>query len=152
MISVTGNQSKVWILNSSAPCLLLAPRSLFLLGSPQNVRDGHCRLAWQRRLFKMPTKKREEKKKNQEWKRKHEKHTQPARPTACDILKAHGRPESESGKAFGLGSLAWRWHFVKALCITSKGLLLDQELSLSLSRSASFSVSVYASLRTSRAY
>lgn len=70
MISVTGNQSKVWILNSSAPCLLLAPRSLFLLGSPQNVRDGHCRLAWQRRLFKMPTKKKEKKKRrNQKWKK-----------------------------------------------------------------------------------
>lgn len=53
-------------------------------------------------------------------------------PTAWHILKAHGmqagRPES--GEAFGLGSLAWCWHFVKALCITSKGLLLDQKQQL----------------------
>lgn len=81
-------------------------------------------------------------------------HTSRPSPVAGDILKAHGTQAVRSRGAFGLGSLAWCWHFVKALCITSKGLLLDQQQlavaptqTLSLCLSASVSSLFLSALR-----
>lgn len=73
-------------------------------------------------------------------------HTIRPSPVARDILKAHGRQAVRSGEAFGLGSLAWRWHFVKALCITSKGLLLDQQQQLAVASTQTLSLPLPPSL------
>lgn len=66
--------------------------------------------------------------------------------SCCQGYLKGTRQAVRSGEAFGLGSLVWRWHFVKALCITSKGLLLDQQkLTVSPTQTLSLRYSLFLS-------